>query len=150
MFNVNSSDVVLELVELCKEIAHEVEQQLSYYRASVYKQETAPQVLSKVEQLRLISKLIAYTQIDEAFEDFDSSMKLGSHSLPPGECVLSQRIYQLLRGLETEYNLLISLSYSKQLELDHKVLSKKIRSQRRKLLSTCKQGSRQWNLFQNF
>ena len=44
-------DILVELIELCHERMSEVRQQLIYYRASVYKQETSTQIAGKVEQL---------------------------------------------------------------------------------------------------
>ena len=43
-------DIMMELIELSRDLKTEIMQQLNYYRASVYKNETAAVVERKIEQ----------------------------------------------------------------------------------------------------
>ena len=39
MSRTNPEDILMELIELCKDLKSEIMQQLNYYKASVYKNE---------------------------------------------------------------------------------------------------------------
>ena len=51
MARIEDHSIVQELLELCQDIKGEILQQLTYYKASVYKAENAAVIDTKLEQL---------------------------------------------------------------------------------------------------
>jgi len=144
------ADIYLELVELCGEFAGEIRQQLSYYRASVYKQETAINLRSKIDQLRLLADLFGDETVSEPLHDYDAMAALGASVCAPGECSFSWRVSVLVNSLEK--NLVQAHSRA---AIHDAVLTlaqdfaQTVRRRRRELLALCRHGSRTWALFQN-
>jgi hypothetical protein len=137
-------DILLELVELCQETIAEVRQQLVYYRASVYKQETSVNLNTKIDHLRLLASFFADDQIDEVLRDYEAMAANPIAYYVPGECSLAQRVTSLLQGLERQ----LAGAAMKQQQITQD-LSQTLKRHRSQLLALCKHGSRQYNLFQN-
>src|SRR5262245_20602359 len=93
-------DIVMELLDLCQELRDEVRQQLLYYRASVYKQETAQQITQKIENLRVVCRVFANDVLDDSFIDYDMMVKVRQQSPIPGECSMTFRVTKLLENLD--------------------------------------------------
>ena len=134
-------DIVMELIELSRDVKAEIMQQLNYYRASVYKNETAAVVECKIEQLQLVAELIGDDELSDAFRDYEAMKKGGLEMAPPGECLLSLRTMNLMTATD-----LIN-RHPANTPQDALQFSRNIQKHRRQLLSLCRQGSRQWAFF---
>lgn len=139
-------DILMELIELCRDLKSEILQQLNYYRASVYKNETAELIEAKIEQLRLVASLIGDDELLDAFQDYQVMKKSGSQLVAPGECLLSFRTMRLLQAVET-ISAELSNHHPQASREDMAKFSQEIRQARPQLLSLCRQGSRQWAFF---
>ncbi|MFW7377610.1 MAG: hypothetical protein ACOH5I_02225 [Oligoflexus sp.] len=141
-------DVMVELIELCKELRQDIMLQLNYYRASVYKSETAKIINSKLDQLKIVVSLLNQEEILDLFRDFEASRSNGNVALAPGECLLSSRLTHLFLQLDEAFEqVLESLQQHNSSTLDGLQFAKNIQRHRRQLLAICRQGSRQWSFF---
>jgi hypothetical protein len=139
-------DIVMELIELSRDVKAEIMQQLNYYRASVYKSETAAVVEGKIEQLQLVAELIGDDELSDAFRDYEA-MKIGGLEIaPPGECLLSLRTMNLMTATDRIFADFIN-RHPADTPQDALQFSRNIQEHRRQLLSLCRQGSRQWVFF---
>jgi hypothetical protein len=139
-------DIVMELIELSRDLKAEIMQQLNYYRASVYKNETAAVVERKIEQLRLVADLIGDDELQDAFRDYEAMKKGGLEMATPGECLLSLRTMNLMTATDRIFADL-SNRHPANIPQDTQQFSRNIQKHRRQLLSLCRQGSRQWAFF---
>jgi hypothetical protein len=139
-------DIVMELIELSRDVKAEIMQQLNYYRASVYKSETAAVVERKIEQLQLLADLIGDDELQDAFRDYEAMKKGGLQMATPGECLLSLRTMNLMTATDRIFADLINRHPANTLQ-DTQQFSRNIQKHRRQLLSLCRQGSRQWSFF---
>ncbi len=139
-------DIVLELVELCREQKTEILQQLTYYRASVYKTETAQHIEQKVEQLRLLCTLIGYEELNDAFHDYQEMRLHGHQWVVPGECPMSARVMNLLQSTEKVFEKLAT-DFPLLQKPDPQSFQRTLQKHRRELLAMCRHGSRQWSFF---
>jgi hypothetical protein len=149
MPQLDSIDIMSELVELFKDITKDIHLQLDYYRASVYKQETADTIKNKIDQLKLLAQILGNEGLQEAFLDFEATVINGNQKLIPGECFFSARVKNLLGDLsmivaEVEKSTLKTTSCG----AGKKEFSKSVQRHRRQLLSMCRQGSDHWSFFQ--
>jgi hypothetical protein len=139
-------DIMMELIELSRDIKAEIMQQLNYYRASVYKSETAAMVEGKIEQLQLVADLMGDDELQDAFRDYEAMKRGGLTMATPGECLLSLRTMNLLQATDRIYADLINRHPAPSPQ-DTLQFSRNIQRHRRELLSLCRQGSRQWAFF---
>ncbi len=150
MSRLSRLDIVNELVDLIKDLSQDVTQQLQYYRASVYKQETSAAILQKIDHLRIISQLLGHAELDDLFNDFDASAGNGNVRLSQGECLFSHRVTTLTRSLlalvDDLPNIEREVLKSSQQEETFRL---RLRSQRGRLMNLCGHGSRGWRLFQS-
>jgi hypothetical protein len=140
------SDIMMELMELCRELKSDIMQQLNYYRASVYKTETAKVIERKIEQMRIVADLIGDELLTDAFHDYEEMKKNSSLLVAPGECVLSMRVMNLLQVCEKICEQLTLERQSRQ-GGDRQQFARNVQRHRRELLSMCRQGTRQWAFF---
>jgi hypothetical protein len=151
MGRLNQSDIMIELVDLAGELTSEVRQQLLYYRASVYKDETARQIRDSIERLRTISDLIGADILAEAFEDHDEMLARGAQEYVPGECSFSKRTVHLLGQLDIAF-----AELSQGLKAGFETIRVAPDFQNRflafkgEIVSMCRYGSRHWSFFQTF
>lgn len=148
------SDILLELIDLSGERMDELRQQLVYYRASVYKDETSSQIHEKIEQLRLICGFLGDDTIQESFKDYEVMATLGVMNYVPGECSFSRRVTTLLANLGDALMKLGKKVASRDVAPTNEVtvtddLAKAVREHRNALLALCRHGSRQWTFFQS-
>jgi hypothetical protein len=139
-------DIMMELIELSRDIKTEIVQQLNYYRASVYKNETAAIVERKIEQLQLVADLIGDDELQDAFRDYEAMKRGGLTMAPPGECLLSLRTMNLLAATDRIFADLIN-RHPVNNPQETLQFSRNIQKHRHRLLSLCRQGSRQWSFF---
>ena len=147
MSRVDQLDIMVELTELCRDLKDDVLQQLNYYRASVYKEETSRIIEHKIEQLRTIIELTSNAEALDLFADYEATRACGNLNLAPGECPLSSRIMTLFSQLDSVLEDMVGRLHHEQVT-DQWHFSKNIQKNRKKLLSICRQGSRQWAFFQ--
>jgi len=146
MARYNQADIVIELIELARDVVAELRQQLVYYRASVYKDETANQVRGKVEQLRMVSELIGNDVLHEAFRDHDAMKAAGGMNTAPGECSFYIRTMNLITNLESP---LAGFAQNGQsADADAQAFALNLKKHQHTLLALCRYGSRQWSFFQ--
>ncbi len=142
------ADILLELVDLCREISGEIEHQLGYYRASVYKQETSGIIKKKIEHLRLVANLIGCDHLAEIFHDHDAVIAAGALHYVPGECSFSARTTGLLKSMNDQLESLTKQHGAAHDNAAPTALARKVQQHRNQLLSLCRHGSRQWSFFQ--
>ena len=143
MSRLRQSDIVCELVELCHEFMAEIRQQLLYYRASVYKDETAGTINRKVEQLSTIATLLGDDLVQEPLRDYEAMKNAGVADYVPGECSFSRRLTTLLGGLSEQ------LDRVGQRQSCDKDLTTTIQKQKNQIAAMCRHGSRQWAFFRS-
>ena len=136
------TDIAFELLELCETLLVNVEQQLLYYRASVYKDETARSVEIEISKLQSVLAIFNSEALLEPLADYRA---LQSHNLKlsPGECSFSRKIGILVAAMREQLRL---YRRTAQPEVD---FSHQIQQNRQQLLSLCRQGSRQWSFFRS-
>ncbi len=139
-------DILMELIELCREIKSEIHQQLTYYRVSVYKAETAQLIEEKVGQLEVLSGLFGNQELQDAFRDYEVMKKNGYKMVVPGECFLSHRIANLFQAIELLFEVMI-MDLRNANQEDKHTLIKGVLKNRNQVLSICRHGSRQWQFF---
>ncbi|HYX33057.1 MAG TPA: hypothetical protein VE954_08065 [Oligoflexus sp.] len=139
-------DIMMELIELSRDIKTEIMQQLNYYRASVYKSETALLVENRIQELQLVADLIGDDELQDVFRDYEALKRNGLLLATPGECLLSLRTMNLLQATDRIFADLIS-RHAASSPQDTLQFSRHIQKHRRQLLSLCRQGSRQWTFF---
>ncbi len=142
-------DIVIELSELCQDLMREIRQQLNYYRASVYKSETARHINYRVEKLRMVAKLMRDEVFIEAFRDFDAMKELGASACVAGECSFSTRTSRLLQAFDKRCEFIVQQANNRNTEFISSTLMKDVQRHRRELLSMCRQGTRHWVFFQS-
>lgn len=150
MPRIDYKDIINELMELCRELCSDIKLQLNYYRASVYKHEMANTIDLKIEKLELIVKLMGNEMLLEPFKDYEATIRNGNIIPIPGECSLSSRVTRLISNLENHMQTLeSSLVDSKPTHTyqSYQGLTVNIQKHKQKILSLCKQGSRQWDFF---
>lgn len=146
-------DIMMELIELCREQKSDILQQLNYYRASVYKTETAAIIERKIEQMQLCASLIGDEVLSDAFRDYEETRKNSHLLIAPGECLLSTRVMNLFKACDTIFEAQSSqaqLQIKQRQPADRQLLSRKVQRHRGELLSMCRQGSRPWAFFSTF
>lgn len=141
-------DIVHELIDLGHELRNEVRQQLLYYRASVYKQETAQQIHQKIDQLRLVINLFNDPCLMDIMTDYDAMVQNKQQSPVPGECSMSFRVTRLLDQVGQELGN-VHREHLTAGGMVSETLTQNLLSHRRELMNICKHGSRPWNLLQN-
>lgn len=147
MSRLRHADILLELIDLVDEVMADVRQQLLYYRASVYKDETAGNVRRKVDQLRLIATVTGDVQFHEILHDYDAMNVEMAQQIAPGECSFSTRVTTLLGALHQHMNSLRqNILHERSVPSQ---LTSAVHQHRRELLAICRHGSRQWSLFQS-
>ena len=144
MSRLRQSDIVSELVELCHDVMSEIRQQLLYYRASVYKDETASIINNKVEQLRMIAVLFGDELAQEPMRDYDAMKKAGAAAYVPGECSFSNRLSCLLTGLNEQ---LERLGRGAGQTVCSGEFTDNVQKQKDQIIAICRHGSRQWAFF---
>lgn len=143
------TDVIVELTELCHERMDEIRQQLSYYRASVYKDEPAANVETIIGQLRLVADILQDDQLKEAFKDFDAVARRGIENYIPGECSFSRRVTMLLTSLDEHLHRIHVAHFQNQSDkVFAQEFAKNLRKHRSDLLRICRHGTRHWAFFQ--
>ncbi len=141
------ADILIELSELCHEIMNDIRQQLVYYRASVYKDETSRMIKQKIDQLRLVVGLFCDDILKEPFRDHDAMAEAGVMNYIPGECSFSTRVTCLLAALQEPLSEFSRPSVTRFDENQKFTLN--VQKYRTELLSICRHGSRQWTFFRS-
>ena len=141
-------DIVMEFVELYGEIKDDIIQQLSYYKASVYKSETAKTINVKINQLKTLVELMNEAEALDLFNDFEETKTNGNIKIEQGECLLTLRVMNLLMALDNSFDELAAMLQTNVYKGDESSdFTKQIQRHKRKVLSLCKYGTRQWSFF---
>jgi hypothetical protein len=140
MANFNNQDIFLELVELLAELIKETQQELVYYRASVYKTESAKSIDQNICQLKIISEVIGDESLFDLFGDYEATTRCGNVNVSPGECTFSSRVARLLLELENQLNA--------ALENNNSGIRLKVKQHKKKLMTICRKRPRHLSLFQ--
>lgn len=136
------TDIVFELLELCETLLVSIEQQLLYYRASVYKDETARSVETEIARLQPVLAMFHNDALLEPLADY-RALQAHNLKLAPGECSFSRKVGLLLAATREQLRLYRHATHP---EID---FSRQIKQNRQQLLSLCRQGSRQWSFFRS-
>ena len=136
------SDIAFELLELCEALLVNIEQQLLYYRASVYKDETARDIDADIVRLQNVLEMFNSDVLLEVLADY-RALQLHDLKLAPGECSFSRKVSLLVVAVREQLRL---CPHSVHPEID---LRRQIQNKRQQLLALCRQGSRQWSFFRS-
>ena len=136
------ADIAFELLELCEALLVNIEQQLLYYRASVYKDETARTVDAEITKLQHILMILRDDELLEPLADY-RALQAHQLELVPGECSFSRKVGILVAALRAQLRCYRAVEHP---EID---FSYQIRQNRQQLLALCRQGSRQWSFFRS-
>ena len=145
MARVRYSDLVLELVELSRELKADLVQRLRYYRASAYKQDTVKSINERVVQLRDIFQVLADEDLNEAMADHDAILEQGPQMLVTGDCTVTARINILMTEMEPALLALVR-RYGQSQSVVREETVKTLQRHRQILLAVCREGSRSWEL----
>jgi hypothetical protein len=149
MSRLRLTDILCELVDLSHDRVTEIRQQLVYYRASVYKDETASYITVRIDQMRVLAELLADDPMLEAFKDYDAMATAGIMHFVPGECSFSTRVARLLAEvtprLERMHQQIVTRGAEPEIESQFAATVRKHRTQ---LLALCREGTRQWAFFE--
>ena len=145
MARIDYRDVLNELTELCSDLQDDVLQQLTYYRASVYKDETRRVIDGKLSQLKFIVGLLGDDEASDLFLDFEASGSCGNVLIAPGECLLTMRIADLFSNLSQRFADVVKQDPK---GFNDRQMSSKIQKNRKKIVAACKHGSRQKHFFE--
>jgi hypothetical protein len=144
-------DILVELIELCKERTTDIRQQLVYYRASVYKHEMATTIKTRLSDLRLLSDMLGDDLVLEPFRDFEIRAINAEANCAPGECSFSHRVAILLSELEHQFHKLgQGLSGRTPDPEKEPTLDALVRKNQAQLVALCRHGSRQRRFFETF
>lgn len=144
-------DILVELIELCKERSIDIRQQLVYYRASVYKHEMAATIKTRLSDLRLLSDMLGEELVMESFRDFDMRATNAEAICAPGECTFSHRVAILLAELDHHFHGLAQGLAGRSLDPEKEPpLDEVIRNNRAQLIALCRHGSRQRRFFESY
>ena len=135
------TDIAFELLELCETLLVNIEQQLLYYRASVYKDETAGRADVEITRLQNLLEMFNNEALLEPLADYHA-LQTHNLKLSPGECSFSRKVAILVAATREQLRLYRTTHY----EID---FSRQIQQNRQQLLSLCRQGSRQWSFFRS-
>lgn len=144
----NHFDIAAELKELCREISNSVKMQLTYYKASVYKHETADQIQKQIDQMKTVVELFSDQMMLEPFKDFEATAENGNVAPQGGECLFSSRVLTLLRDIEQSLAEFGETTQGASQSNNRTKLTKNVLKSRQKLLAICRHGTRQWDFFQ--
>ena len=136
------TDIAFELLELCETLLVNIEQQLLYYRASVYKDETACSVDVEITRLQNVLEMFNNDALLEPLADY-RALQTHNLKLSPGECSFSRKVDILVAVTREQLRL---YRHATHYEID---FSRQIQQNRQQLLSLCRQGSRQWSFFRS-
>lgn len=146
MSRYRAQDVLIELLALGKDLNAQILQQLTYYKASVYKTEAAALIEIKVAQLQQLVGFIGHDELQDAFLDYAFMKKSGLRLTVPGECLVSLRVAALTQTVDKLLGNFLLLQEKQELisgdefsNLDHE--------QRTQLLSMCRPFSEHWAFF---
>ncbi len=141
MASVRHSDLILELVEVCRDIRADLQSRLAYYRASAYKHESVKQINSRIDQLRAIFQILADTDLDDAMADHDAVLEGGGNGLFAGDCSVTTRISLLLAGMEPALTSLVRRFSQSQSAVRPETVRVILRH-KQTLMHVCREGSR--------
>lgn len=143
------NDIAFELIELCYEIILEIQQQLSYYKVSVYKEEVQEQVQKKLENLHTVLELIGNDSLLEIYKDYLAISKWDNRTYISEESLFYVKINNLLTKLNKQLPLVTKhLAQYKNTD-NSKANTINVKKNKAKILTLCKYGSRPWSFFQN-
>ena len=148
MAQIRYGDVVVELAERCEEIRAELHQHLLFYRASVYKTESAAEINLRVNQLRLLTSILGNDLLQECIADFDAMAQLSAQSAAPGECPLTARVARLTSSMTPILKEIQRRNANKNGAVRDEMLRVLVEN-RRALLRHCRPGTRSWELLRS-
>ncbi len=141
MARIRHGDLVLELVDVCRDIRADLQRRLAYYRASAYKHESVKQINARVDHLRAIFQILADEELDDAMADHDAVMEGGGNGLFAGDCSVTTRISMLLSGMEPALSSLVRRFSQSQSAIRPETVQVLLRH-KQTLLHVCVEGSR--------
>ena len=129
-------DISIEMLELGQELLAEIRQQLVYYRASVYNDETANQINAKVAEITLLADLLGDESMREALTDYEVLRQEVTTPIP-GECHFSKRVSLLLGTLDQAIRATQGRLQPPPNPEQDQQLADSVRKHRHKLLDNC-------------
>ena len=145
MARIRHTDLILELSEICRDIATDLKQRMAYYRASAYKSDAARQINERIDQLRAIFQILSDDDLLDAMEDHDAILDQGAQMLLAGECTVSARVNILLSQMEPALSALHRRYRQHQGYVREDTL-KILQRHRHTLEAICREGSRSWEI----
>ena len=136
------TDIAFELLELCETLLVNIEQQLLYYRASVYKDETARSVDVEITRLQNVLAMFNNDALLEPLADY-RAVQAHHLKLAPGECSFSRKVAIVVAATREQLHLYRHATHP---NID---CNRQLQHNRQQLLSLCRHGSRQWSFFRS-
>lgn len=136
------ADAITEVLELCEALLVNIEQQLLYYRASVYKDEAVDTANGEITKLQNVLEMFNNSELLEPLADY-RALQLNDLKLAPGECSFSKKITMLVTATRMQLH-----KYRDGAHANAGVI-RQIQQKSNKLMSLCHQGSHQWNFFRS-
>lgn len=96
-------DTKHELVALCQDLHEQIKTQLSYYQASVYKDEALNLLERKIADLSQVVECFATSEVIDLFNDYAVTRKLDASTPIESSSRLKTRVHQLLYQLKSYY-----------------------------------------------
>ena len=148
MAKAKNRDILLELTDLMGELLCDIKQEVTYLKASVYKDESAGKIRTKISQLEKIISLIGEESLSEPLLDFAAEAEKGGQAYSQGECPFTKRTLRLIQALELAIRPLKRRYMTTQFfpENERQLIST-LQKRRRDILAACKQGSNHWKFF---
>ncbi|MBP9706726.1 MAG: hypothetical protein KBD78_03725 [Oligoflexales bacterium] len=143
-----SYDVMLEVFDLCHETLNDIQHQLLYYQASVYKDETANIISQKINQLQVFADVLYSGDLQEVLLDFAAMSSLSLDGNSAINCSFSVRVAHLLRYFRQAL-VDIETKHSATYLQENKKFRSIVKNKQSQILAVCRHGSRQWNFFRN-
>ena len=146
-------DILREYFLLCLESMDYVKNQLNYYRASAYKQETADLIQREIQLLKKISSMVSRQDLYEIILDFEAEAGPSGLHQAPGECHYSNRMLRFISRFTKELEQLMEKH-----EGDHKHVNQRLENTILKIdlesaegfLPGSRAGSRALDFFQKY
>jgi hypothetical protein len=141
MISMRYSDLVLELVELCRDIRSDLTSTLAYYRASAYKRELADKIKVKVDHLRAVFQILGDDELSDAMADYDALLEGVGNIAQANDCAVTARLNVLFAGMDPALTALVR-RFSQSQSIVRPETVNIMRRHRQTLMGVCKEGSR--------
>ena len=145
MGNKNLLTFYNQLNQLLAEGIREIELELKYYHASVYKQETAERIKQKIKELCHVLEATRIRDLIEPVLDYQSELKSADKQPAPGESPFVNRVFRFTQGLKKELRKRVEQTAHHKRSQFYDL--KNFKPCKKSILALCKLGDENWSFF---